>query len=111
MAINSYIIPLSNVPETFGINLAGVNYSLTVKWNNADEGGWVLDIGDEANNPIACNLPLITGVNVLAGLNYLGINGELIVYTNGDSSAVPTLENLGSDSNLYFQTSAADNGG
>ena len=99
-----YLIPKSNDPQSFGVNLAGINYTLTFKWNDSDQSGWIMDIGDEANNPLACSLPLITGANVIDGLNYLGIQGVLIVYTNGDESAVPTYDNLGTDCNLYFGT-------
>lgn len=105
-----FLIPLVNVPQTFNINLAGVTYSLTCKWNNASDTGWVLDIADSAQNPIVAGVPVITGCNILDGLDYLGINGQLWCYTDGDSSAVPTLDNLGVNSNLYFTTDVLNNG-
>jgi hypothetical protein len=49
---------------------------------------------------------LITGADCLSGLEYLGITGQLVVFTDGDELAVPTLENLGVESNLYFLTDA-----
>lgn len=110
MAASIFSIPLSNIPQTFGISLANVNYNLTVKWNDADEAGWILDIADEDNNYLAAGLPLITGADILDGLNYLGINGSLVIYTDGDESAVPTLDDLGADSNLFFVTDVTDNG-
>jgi hypothetical protein len=100
-----YQIPLENIPQTFEIALAGKTYKMTCKWNDSDEGGWALDFVDAlTNDPIAFNLPLITGGDVLAGLGYLGFGGQMIVYTDGDETAVPTLENLGGESNLYFIT-------
>lgn len=111
MAQTIFTIPLVAIPQTFVIDLAGVTYNLTNKWNDSPDAGWVLDIADSAQNPIVAGLPLITGCNVLEGLGYLGINGELWVYTDGDSSEVPTLTNLGSNSNLYFTTEMVDNGG
>lgn len=100
-----FLVPLTNVPQTFQINLAGINYLVTSKWNDSNDAGWVLDIADENGVPIACNIPLITGTNCLENLEYLGINGELYINSSGtDSTAVPTLENLGTDSNLYFTT-------
>lgn len=108
MAIANYILPLQNIPQTFAITLGGIVYTLTNKWNPAPEGGWLLDISDSNNNPIVTNIPLITGADCLAGLGYLGINGALVVYTDGNADAVPTLDNLGVDSNLYFQTEVAD---
>ena len=110
MAQSIFQIPLVNVPQTFNIDLAGVTYTLTCKWNPSPDAGWILDIADSAQIPIVAGLPLITGCNVLAGLEYLGINGEMWVYTDGDSMAVPTLDNLGIDSNLYFTTTAVNGG-
>lgn len=97
-------IPLVNNPQSFLIELAGVTYQMTCKWNDADEAGWVLDLADEGGNSIVANLALVTGVDILSGLEYLGIGGQLIVHTDGDDDAVPTFENLGVESNLYFDT-------
>jgi hypothetical protein len=106
--MSTFLVPLTNVPQIFEIALGGVNYTLTCKWNDSDEGGWVLDITDVVSgDPIAANIPLITGADCLSGLEYLGITGQLVVFTDGDETAVPTLENLGVESNLYFLTDAA----
>jgi len=97
-------IPLSNEPQTFQIALAGKEYSCTCKYNYTDEGGWILDFADaESGVPIVANIPLVTGVDLLDGLAYLGFGGKLYVKTDGDDFAVPTLENLGIESNLYFE--------
>lgn len=109
--MTTFLLPLSNIPQTFELQLAGVNYLFTCKWNDAEEAGWVLDISDsDSGNPLAMNVPLITGADCLSGLEYLGIQGELVVFTDGNETAVPTLENLGVESNLYFQTDVAANG-
>lgn len=106
MAINNYLVPLVNIPQVFDITLAGVEYNVTSKWNPAPDAGWVLDIFDSNNVPLACNIPLITGADCLSGLEYLGISGKLFVLTTGASPFdVPTFEGLGINSNLYFQTS------
>lgn len=106
--MTTFLIPLVNTPQAFEIALAGVNYKLTCKWNDAEQGGWVLDIADaDTAVPIVANIPLITGADCLDGLAYLGINGQLIVFTDGDDTAVPTFENLGVESNLYFLTEVA----
>lgn len=100
-----FVMPLTNVPQTFDIALAGVNYNMTVKWNDAPESGWVFDLVDSVTNlPVVANIPLITGRNCLDGLDYLGIGGEMIVETDGHPEAVPTLQNLGVESFLYFVT-------
>ncbi len=106
-----FLLPLVNIPQTFEIALAGVNYLMTCRWNDAEDAGWILDLADAVTNEnIVANIPLITGADCLAGLEYLGINGEIIVYTDGDELAVPTLDNLGVESNAYFSTDVAANG-
>lgn len=107
--MSTFKIPLQNVSQQFEIALAGVNYTMTCRWNDAPDAGWVLDLSDvDSGDPIAANIPLITGADCLAGLEYLGIEGQLIVLTDGDETAVPTFENLGIESNLYFETTASD---
>ena len=103
--MSTYLLPLTNVPQKFAISLAGKDYIVACRWNDAPEGGWVINLIDEETNvTIASNIPLITGADCLEGLQYLEIGGGLIVYTDGDEEAVPTLDNLGVESNLYFVT-------
>lgn len=102
-----FLVPLVNIPQNFNITLAGISYLMTCKWNDSFEAGWVLDIYDaETTDSLVANIPLIVGADLLSGLDYLGINGQLFVYTNGSQFSVPTLDNLGVESNLYFTTSA-----
>lgn len=104
--LSFFLIPLTNVPQQFQIVLAGITYLMTAKWNAADDSGWVLDIADENDVPLATNIALITGADCLEGLEYLGFQGSLYVNTSGATpTAIPTLDNLGIDSNLYFATS------
>jgi hypothetical protein len=77
---------------------------MTSRWNDIAQS-WFIDMANATTNEvIVSGIPLITGADCLAGLGYLGIGGQLIVATNGDPYAVPTLDNLGSDCNLYFNT-------
>lgn len=100
-----FLIPLQNIPQTFVIDLAGKNYTMTCRWNDAPEGGWVADFSDfDTGLAIVANIPLITGGDCLAGLEYLGFQGELRVFTDGNPLSVPTYLNLGVESNLYFGT-------
>ncbi len=110
MALTTFIVPVVNIPQTFEIDLAGTTYNLTCKWNPSDDAGWVLDFATQDNVSIIANLPLITGCNILEGLQYLGIGGTLTVLTDGDIYAVPTLDNLGKNCNLLFLTDVPDNG-
>lgn len=102
-----FLIPLTTTPQTFEIDLADKSYQLTCKFNPEDQGGWVLDWADAiTGESIYANMPLVTGVNLLSGLAYLGFGGALYVYTDSDPLAVPTADNLGVESNLYFTTEA-----
>lgn len=103
--MSTFLIPLQNVPQQFAIALAGKEYTMTCRWNSAPEGGWFIDLADATTGEsIVANLPLITGADILEGLEYLNFLGELIIFTDGEDTAVPTLDNLGIESNLYFVT-------
>jgi len=109
--MSTFLLPVENVPQTFEISLANKNYLVTCKWNDSDQAGWVLDFVDgETNESIVAGIPLITGADLLSGLEYLGFEGQLFVYTDGDETAVPTLQDLGIESNLYFVTDVVENG-
>lgn len=104
MAQIPYEIPLSPMAQKFGITLAGVAYNLTVSWNNASTGGWVLDIADSNDVPIVSGIPLVTGCDLLEQYEYLNLGGKLEVQTDSDLFAVPTFSNLGVQGHLYFLT-------
>lgn len=100
----AYTMPLINQPQQFDILLAGILYTIISKWNDMGQY-WCLDIQDSNGVPIVYNVPLITGADCLDGLDYLDFGGSLYVLTTGDvPDAVPTLDNLGIDSFLYFVT-------
>lgn len=105
MTARVYEIPLKGQSETFSIVLLNISYRLSVIWRSA-AAGWFLDIADATGAPMVQGIPLVTGANLLAQYAYLGIGGALIVSTDGDQSAVPTFENLGSGSHLRFVVSA-----
>lgn len=82
---------------------------MTCRWNDAMDAGWQIGFKDQlTGDNIVDNIPLICGVDLLAGLEYLGFGGQLVVYTDGDQNAVPTLDNLGTESNVYFITPSVD---
>lgn len=95
-------VPLDSQPQSFQIDLAGVQYSMSLNWRDAPQGGWFLDLSDASGNLLIGGIPLVTGADLLAQYAYLGIGGELWVQTDGDPAAVPTFDNLGSESHLYF---------
>lgn len=103
--METFLIPLLNVPQDFNITLANRELRIVSKWNPSTEAGWVLDIYDGVSDAaIVMNVPMVTGADLLEQYEYLGLNGKLVVYTDGAETAVPTLENLGVESNVYFQT-------
>lgn len=100
--MQTFEIPLTPNAQHFLVSLAGTQYEFTLQWRDAAQGGWILDIADSAGNPIVSGVPLITGANLLEQYAYLGIGGELWVQSDVDAGAVPTYQNLGSTSHLYF---------
>lgn len=98
----SFEIPLSPQPQRFRVQLVGITYNFVLRFANALYPCWFLDILDANSNPLAQGLPLLPGVDILHQHRYLGIQGYLWVSTDGDQTAVPTFDNLGIQSHLYF---------
>lgn len=96
-------IPLSPTPQSFSINLAGVVYNLNFAYRDAPEAGWLLDIADANGVSLVAGIPLVTGADLLAQYEYLGIGGVLYVLSDDNAADVPTFTNLGVTSHLYFQ--------
>jgi hypothetical protein len=98
-----YVIPLQATPQTLTISLAGIQYQLTVRWNQTN-ASWIVDIADNNGNPILTGIPMVTGADLLEQFKYLKLGGSLIAQTSSSLYAVPTFKNLGSDGQLYFVT-------
>ena len=77
---------------------------LTLRYCNINEGGWVLDILDAANNPLVTGIPLVTGTDLLAQFQYLNFKGKLVVQTLTSPDDVPTFDNLGDTAKLFWVT-------
>ena len=101
MTTTAYEIPLQATPQTLAITLAGVQYKLTVRWNNINQS-WVIDVADSNGNKILSGIPMVTGADLLEQFGYLDFGGELIVQTDNDPDAVPMFTNLGDTGHLYF---------
>jgi hypothetical protein len=99
-----FIVPLTPEPQRFFIALAGKKYRLLLRYRSAVEGGWILDIADDQDVPLVQGIALVTGTDLLGPYAYLGLGGSLVTETDGDIDAVPTVENLGLASKLYFVT-------
>jgi len=99
-----FIMPFSNVPQRFTMDIVGVTYVILCRWNESI--GWAIDISDADNVPLVACIPLVTGVDLLGQYEYLGIGVSLYAYTDGDQFAPPTLANLGQESNVFMVTPA-----
>lgn len=98
-----YRIPmLAGAPQKITTRFAGVDYQLTFLYRNLPEAGWVMDIRDIPGNDVLLGCPLVTGLNLLAQYEYLGLGVELYVWTSGDSLKVPAFRDLGVDTFLYL---------
>lgn len=101
----AFEVPLTPQPQLFQIALAGTSYFIRIAWNTS-MSAWVLDLLDADRLPILNGVPLVTGLDLLAQYRYLGIPGSLVVQTDSDNDALPTFENLGINSHLFFVTEA-----
>ncbi|MGO4412493.1 hypothetical protein AB4Z27_06015 [Cupriavidus sp. KB_39] len=99
-----YEIPLSPDPQRFTVTLSGVDYRMTVQYRDAGGAGWVLDIADATKQPIVSGIPLATGVNLLGQYAHLGFVGRLWVQGADEPDDVPTFEDLGIGSHVFWVT-------
>jgi hypothetical protein len=98
----SYFIPLISQAQKLNIELGGVYYNLRLRYCFTPMGGWVMDIYDNQNVQLICGIPLVTGCDLLEQYAYVGIAGSLYVATDGNPPVVPTHDNLGDTSHLYW---------
>lgn len=94
-----YTIPLTAEAQSFGITLAGKEYRLTVRWFDAPEAGWTLDIEEpDKAAPVVMGIPLVAGCDLLEQYAYLEFGGGLWV----EGELPPDLENLGTGTEMVF---------
>ena len=97
-------IPLTADPQTFTITLSGIDYQMTVQYRDAGGTGWILDVADASDNPLVCGIPLVTGTDLLGQYAYLGFGGRLWVQGAANPDDVPTFDDLGNGSHLFWVT-------
>lgn len=98
-------IPLTpSQARIFTVTLSGTVYGMRLTYDDAQDGCWILDIGDSVGNLLVAGIPLVTGVDLLAQYSYLGIPGALLVTTDRGAGEVPTFGGLGLTSHLYYVT-------
>jgi hypothetical protein len=105
---STFEIPKSPTPSSNSIQFPnGVTYTLSFQYLFVVENPiWIMDISDANANPIACGIPLITGADLLAQLQYLGFDCSMFATTDGDPTAPPTFYNLGTAGHLRISTPA-----
>ena len=69
--------------------------------DDAEEGGWFLDMSATDGTPILCGVPLVTGEDIFAQFPDLGLPVTWVI-TDGEPDAVPTWDNLGTLAHIYF---------
>lgn len=99
-----YEIPLTPDPQRFTVTLSGMDYRMTVQYRDAGGVGWVLDIADPSNQLLVSGIPLVTGVDLLAQYRHLEFGGRLWVQGAGNPDDVPTFEDLGIGSHVFWVT-------
>lgn len=98
-------IPLTNTPQRFSITLSDIPLIVTCQYNNSAIC-WMIKLSNgNTEEDLTGFFPMVTGTDLLSQWrSILRIPGKLIVYTDGNEFAVPTLENLGVECNLYYVT-------
>ncbi|WP_175777639.1 phage baseplate plug family protein [Burkholderia anthina] len=99
-----YEIPLTPDPQTFTLTLSGIIYTMTVQYRAAGGTGWILDVADANGNPLVSGIPLVTGIDLLGQFAYLGFGGSLWVQGAADPDDVPTFDDLGVSSHVFWVT-------
>jgi hypothetical protein len=88
--------------QRFRQDLGGATYNFRLTYNAAQDGCWVMDIGDENSVVLVAGIPLVSGVDLLAQHRHLGFTGSLVVTTDRGAGEVPTFDGLGETSHLFF---------
>lgn len=95
-----FSIPALPTPQSFGISLGGLDLNMNLAFKGA--AGWVMDVANNVGDTLLSGVPLVTGGNLLEQFEHLGIPGGLWVQTKNAPDAVPTFDNLGVESFLFY---------
>lgn len=104
--MNVLEIPLTSRPQTFTIVLQSVRYTMRLWWLKPAQH-WVIDVMDQAGEPILCGLPLVTGSDLLAQFQYL-LPGTMFVLTDHVvPDEIPDFTHLGVTGHVYYRPPTA----
>lgn len=95
-----FSVPALPTPQSFGISLGGLDLNMNLAFKGA--AGWVMDVANNVGDALLSGVPLVTGGNLLEQFEHLGIPGGLWVQTKNAPDAVPTFDNLGVESFLFY---------
>ena len=113
MSSVAFEIPTSPQNQKFAIFLGGNLYNISLRWNKFAQS-WSMDVSDVNQNSLAQGLPLVTGADLLAQLDYLEIGdpgSQMIVQSDGIANTVPDSTSLGVTGHLYYNVSSVDAAG
>jgi hypothetical protein len=102
-------VPLTPRAQTMVLKMGdNAQYSLYFRFSRISKT-WLMDVNDAADNGLVHSIPLVTGVDLFGQLRYLGIGGgvpmiAMTIAVGRSPDEIPTYENLGIDSHLYFKT-------
>ena len=95
-----FSVPALPTPQSFGISLGGLDLNMNLAFKGA--AGWVMDVANNVGDTLLSGVPLVTGGNLLEQFEHLGIPGGLWVQTKNAPDAVPTFDNMGVESFLFY---------
>lgn len=96
-------IPLTPSQATiFTTTLADTLYNMRLTYDIAQNGCWVLDIGDADQVPLVAGIPIVSGVDLFAQYAYMGFGGSLFCTTDRGAGEVPKFDDLGATAHLFF---------
>ncbi|WP_443193608.1 phage baseplate plug family protein [Mycetohabitans sp. B46] len=75
-----------------------------MQYREASGAGWILDIADASDSPLVNGIPLVMGVDLLEQHRHLGFTGSLWVQGAEHPDDVPTFEDLGLGTHVFWVT-------
>ena len=105
--MTAYTVPTTpRTPKRITIFLSGTEYTLRFTWNSI-ASCWILDVSNASGEPLLSGVPIVTGADLLEQFQYVGIYGQMIAQTDNDPGAVPTFDNFGDTSHLFYLSDLA----
>ena len=99
---NIFELPLTGRPQYLSVRLVGVLYRLKLGWNIPAQC-WMLDWMTANGTPLLNGMPLVTGCDLLAQYEYLGIAGQLFAITDQTRGDMPPdYDGFGLTGHLFF---------